>query len=215
LKRTLKHLLRSAAVCFLCVMLLTSSTYAWYTENEAITKNDKPFVEIYWSDEFSSSNWHSEHRNELQAEIEPLFQVGDGLWEPGRTEVRYIELILRDKTTDTESDKKVMAYTISVDPNSIVKVGDPNLAQAIDVYFDSDVDGEISRTDFDGMSRKCTLAELSVLTGTNAPVSGTLVEDVPARIALILHMDESIDNTFNIKDLSYQFNIKFNVAAIS
>ena len=88
-------MLRSAVVCFICVMLLTSSTYAWYSELVPSDGNDdNPQVEFHWTNTYNAplEKWKSVElfgANDGSATTEVMFDYDK--WEPGHAQVRYLE----------------------------------------------------------------------------------------------------------------------------
>jgi len=210
MKRTLRQLMRSAVVCFFCVTLLTSSTYAWVTNisPDPATDDGKPTVELHWSSDYDApeNQWHTTSYDDNNSGTGKLFEVGQGLWEPGYAQVRYIQL-------DVKNSDKGMTYTIDVNRDDLQNIGDPNLAQVIDVYFIEIVTEEVSRAKIDSMEPICTLAELGVGTnaqGVNVNIQGAFSKTNPLRAALILKMRETADNTYQTK--SYDFNLTFDVS---
>ena len=208
--RTIKMLIRSALICFFCITMLTSSTYAWFTEIASQPGYDdegNPCVELHWSDNFEAEpgQWHTTRYNNKNSNTDTLFKVEQGLWEPGYAQIRYIQLDVIDYAQG-------MTYNIKVDENGLENIGDPNLAQVIEVYFIKNVDGEVNRSDLNSSSYVGTLAELGV--GYNAQsepvvIQGGFSKSQPLRSALVLKMKETANNSYQRK--SYNFNLSFKV----
>ena len=211
MKRTLKLMVRSALVCFFCITMLTSSTYAYLVERTVSKESQasSPRVELYWTDQYNTnySSWHNTlHKYDDNQQTSRLFDVGNKWWEPGYAEVRYIRFELLDSVTG-------MTFEIDVNRDDFEDIDDPNLAQVIDVYFFPNASSPITRADIVESKRVCTLAELVDninSEGERVYIRGSFTADSPANVALVLKMRESADNYY--QDNEYNFNLTFDVS---
>lgn len=202
MKRTLKQLMRSAVVCFFCITLLTSSTYAWIDSRAAVAGDSTPDMELKWSDDFSKSldQWESvETRN-------PLFTytTGDAGWEPGHVQVRYLNAELRDSNGITQQ------YQIEVE--KLEPMGETHLAQVIDVYFFDKIDNysQINRSSLIEEKRIGTLAEVYT---NDKQIVGSLTEGTPTKAALVLKMRDNAGPEYAGID-PQTFDLEFTLTAV-
>ena len=209
LKRTWRQLVRSLVICFFCMTLLTSTTYAYMTnrqydseaEDLAAAQQAAPQgeMQLLWSSDFNKplEQW-------IPVENGPLFySSGGGGWEPGQAQVRYLNAQLRDADGAANLGYKITAVDLEPLEGEVT-----HLAQVIDVYFIDNIEGPISRSQLNENNYVGTLAELYV---GNKTALGTFGEN-PKNAALVFKMRDNAGPEYVGK--SQSFNLIFDRTTI-
>lgn len=216
MRKTIKALLRSSVICLFCVSMLTSSSYAWYTEfvdggaeesaalltSEAVPQT-LPEVQMFWSTQQSetTAGWNAAQSAGTGLETTTaLFNYSN--WEPGYAAVRYVDMELRNAANP-------MKYMVNV---AIAQgLSEDHLAKVIDVYFIDDIGKrEITSADLNQSSYKGTLAAVSQ---NNDLVWGTLKNDQSVRAAIVLKMKEDAGNVYQLKEVNFDLLFKLTSAS--
>ena len=191
MKKTIKTLLRSGLVCLFCISLLTSSSYAWYTEYvednpEKALKSQVLSAELSWKESWTDS-WTVVKETGGSEVTSAIFQYEK--WEPGYTQVRYVNL---------ENIGNVpLQYCLKVSETETHPVG-VDIAQVIDVYFIEDVNHSVTKADLATAKYAGTLAQVILASLDHDGVAhGSLDLSAEKTAAIVLHMQETADNTYN------------------
>ena len=158
MKSTKKPLLHSLLALLLCVSMLVSSTFAWFTDrvstkNNIITSGNLD-LEMYWTDDLSSGTWY----NVEDEQYNTIFSYEN--WEPGYTEVKYIKLV--------NAGELALNYDLAIE----AQTGVGKLAEVISVYYGEGAIPMTQRTDLDQLG--CVGFLNNVMNG-GATASGTLL----------------------------------------
>ena len=116
-------LVTSVVSLFLCVAMLVGTTFAWFTDTVTSANNiiQTGTLDIGLSYSDDNSVW-----NEVTEQSEAIFNYQ--YWEPGYTDVKYIEI--------SNNGTLAFKYQLNIVPNITTAEGDVNLADVIDVYYD-------------------------------------------------------------------------------
>lgn len=202
----------SLASLFLCMAMLTGSTFAWFTdsvvsENNAI-KTGTMDIGLYWTRELDGENtvWH-DAEDPLAG---PIFNYRR--WEPGYTEIRYVKV--------TNEGDLAFKYLLDIIPNAM----ETGLARVIDVYYAEKVTENVATRD--------DLSRLTKVEGTLAGLlrgGGTLAQGVlyPAGeqsdkfycgeliLAVALKMQGEAGNSYQTLTLGETFDIRLRSTQVS
>lgn len=191
LKPLRKALLSSVLSIVLCVSMLLGTTFAWFTDSVTSAGNTitTGTLDVQL---FEHTGTGENDKREITNSASPLFEGGYDnpnaiLWEPGRTEVRYLSI--------KNNGSLALKYKVVIDVDT---ENDTNYSLTDVMYYQITRDakyGEVTAWDKD--------AENSVEKGKNPAVyAGKDVEDVqllPGEthyFALSVHMDEDADNNY-------------------
>lgn len=208
MKRTLRQLMRSAVVCFFCITLLTSSTYAWIdsrsagneqAELQAVQQSTPAAtIKLRWTDDVSSNNWTEANSDGMGNDsFTGIFHYEN--FEPGFAQVRYLEATLENATGE-------MVYVITFDKSN--DQDDNQLAEVVDVYFVDNIGSQrITRAYLTDANRKGTLAELYE---DGEVVFGTLEDGTQnsRKSALVLKMQETAGDSYQGAEANFKLTFK-------
>ncbi|MBQ7822013.1 MAG: hypothetical protein IJ391_07010 [Clostridia bacterium] len=207
---TKRALFLSIVSVILCIVMLASTTFAWFTDSVESTGNIIKTGELKVEMSYSADGQKWEN-----AENAKIFNYG--LWEPGYTDVKYIKV--------ANTGNLALEYQLNIIPT-----GDPSiLADVIDVYF-----GIVDTTyeSFDQIKADtANVANVGTLTslikdadgaahGVLLPAEGVGSSDVTLsvpeayvqegefRAVVALHMQESAGNDYQNKSIGSSFTVQ-------
>ena len=206
MKAARKKTLSSLAPAIAFAALLASAAFAWAGSadaSKAAVETGSLDLEVSWSETCAEESWTKASvvtdDGEQRKAIAPLFS--SEVWEPGHTEVRYVELSNEDGTP----------FSYKIEAVFDGEVGE--LADAIDVYYGEVDDVIASRGDLEGRLSAGSLSQLngglSALAGEGA-IEGQ--SDGETTVAVILRMQENAGNEFQGKSVS-DFSVKVTATA--
>ena len=194
-KLTKKALLTSVMALFLCVAMLTGTTFAWFTDTVTssgnIIKAGTLDVTMEWADGAKavpaddSTDW-------TDASTGAIFNYDK--WEPGYVSVRHIKIA-------NEGDL-ALKYQLSIVANGDVS----KLADVIDVYYLDPADQIDDRDELTADKKLGTLTE--VLANISNTASGELKVAEKHTITLALKMQESADNNYQNLSIGSDFAVQ-------
>ena len=158
MKNPKRPLLHSLLALLLCISMLVSSTFAWFTDkvstkNNIITSGNLD-LEMYWTDDLSSGTWYNVEEDAYNT----IFSYEN--WEPGYTEVKYIKLV--------NAGELALNYDLAIEAQN----GVGKLAEVISVYYGGGAIPMTGRADLDQLG--CIGFLNNVMNG-GATASGTLL----------------------------------------
>jgi len=158
MKSAKSHLLKSALAMLLCISMLVSSTFAWFTDQVSTKANiitsGNLDLEMYWTDDLASGTWY----NVEEAGYNTIFSYDN--WEPGYTEVKYIKLV--------NAGELALNYDLAIE----AQTGVGKLAEVISVYFG---EGAIPMNDRADLGQLGCVGFLNNVMNGGATASGTLL----------------------------------------
>ena len=190
-RNTKSVLLRSALALLLCVTMLVGTTFAWFTDNVTsannIIKTGNLDVEMYYADGTKAvpADDSEEWKNAQGATI----YTANQLWEPGYTDAKHIKI--------ANEGTLALKYQLAIIPTGEIST----LAEVIDVYLYEIADTDANaiqvenRTDLDESMYVGTLADVI----SQGIVQGNLAADSDYTTTIVLKMQESADNTYNVE----------------
>ena len=204
MKTTKKSLLTSVVALFLCVAMLSGTTFAWFTDSVTSSSNiiqsGNLDIEMYWSE--NNVDW----KNADGADSEPIFS--NDKWEPGYTEMRYLKV--------TNEGSLAFQYKMLLIPNGTVD----KLAEVIDVYYDIVTYNEgftapTADNKIGSLTKVGTLADL-IANGTSAAGGVLLPADkLDANyysgeivVCISFHMQEEAGNEYQECSIGTTFDIQ-------
>ena len=178
MKNTKRALLLSVVSMFLCVVMLASTTFAWFTDSVESTgniiKTGTLEVEMTYSDALNGTY--------ADASTGKIFNYN--LWEPGYTDVKYIKI----------ENKGDLAFKYML---SIIPEGDASiLANVIDVYFTEVGNGFTAptRSSMGSAVKVGTLADM--IAEADGAAHGQLLKTEAITACIALKMQESAGNEY-------------------
>ena len=196
-------LLLSSLSMLLCIVMLTGTTLAWFTDiatsSGNIIQTGSLDIGMYWSE--NNADWHNAEGNSAT----PIFDYDK--WEPGYTEVRYVKV--------TNDGSLAFMYKMLLSPNGEVS----KLGEVIDVIYDivSGNDKFIAPSANDKQGSLTKVGTLDELLSANGPVAGgvLLPEGQTAEgyysgeiiVCIALHMQETAGNEYQGLSIGSTFNI--------
>ena len=195
MRQTRNSIYSSAIALVLCIVMLTGTTFAWFTDiatsSDNVIQSGRLDAELYWSNELLASDsdeW-------IDASGNAVFTHNN--WEPGYTDVKYIKV----KNNGTLNFK----WKLTVEADGPVT----SLSDVIEVYYVNPVTTQL--TSLEGLASVGTLTEV-IMDKTNS--TGRLTPGQDAILAIAFHMDELsgneyqdtslCDNGFSLKLLATQ-----------
>ena len=195
MRQTRNSIYSSAIALVLCIVMLTGTTFAWFTDiatsSDNVIQSGRLDAELYWSNELLASDsdeW-------IDASGNAVFTHNN--WEPGYTDVKYIKV----KNNGTLNFK----WKLTVEADGPVT----SLSDVIEVYYVNPVTTQL--TSLEGLASVGTLTEV-MMDKTNS--TGRLTPGQDAILAIAFHMDELsgneyqdtslCDNGFSLKLLATQ-----------
>lgn len=183
---TRRALLMSVFSLILCVTMLLSTTFAWFTDVASskgnIVQTGDLDIEMCWSDELLDVN-STEWKN---ADGVPIFNYDN--WEPEHTEIKYIKI--------TNAGELALKWQLSIKATNEMTA----LADVIDVYYVNPVSSEIDS--LSGIPRVGNLTDVvanrKALTGAILP-RGTTEEGFATGdtiLAIAFHMNNNVGNGY-------------------
>lgn len=196
-------LLLSSLSMLLCIVMLTGTTLAWFTDiatsSGNIIQTGSLDIGMYWSE--NNADWHNTEGNSAT----PIFDYDE--WEPGYTEVRYVKV--------TNDGSLAFMYKMLLSPNGEVS----KLGEVIDVSYDivSGNDKFIAPSANNKQGSLTKVGTLDELLSANGPVAGgvLLPEGQTAEgyysgeiiVCIALHMQETAGNEYQGLSIGSTFNI--------
>lgn len=151
-------LAKSLISLLLCVAMLISSTFAWFTDSVTsgsnIIKSGELGIEMYWTDDPDSGVWY----NVEDPNYNTVFSYEK--WEPGYTDVRYVKIVNKGNLA--------LNYSLTLTPQN--EVG--KLAEVINVYF---ANSEVEVKDRSDLSNLRAIGLLNNVLNGGATAEGTLL----------------------------------------
>lgn len=194
LNQTKKALMLSIFTLVLCLGMLISTTYAWFTDSVSsegnIIQTGKLDVNMQWADGKESpaaATW----KDVEGTNAEPIFN--NNKWEPGHVEVRHIKI--------SNEGTLALKYQVLIQPEEAVS----ELVDVIDVYY---ADPAVQVTDRAELKEEAKLGTLrEVLTNLGKTGAGELKEGEKDVITLALKMQESANNDYQNLSLGSKFTV--------
>ncbi|MBO7148871.1 MAG: hypothetical protein J6V93_03340 [Clostridia bacterium] len=192
MKNTRRALLLSVVSMFLCVVMLASTTFAWFTDSVESTgniiKTGTLKVSMDWADgkvDPASATW-------TDASTGAIFNYDK--WEPGYVEVRHIKI--------ANEGTLALKYQVNIIPTGTVS----ELADVIDVYYLDPAKQIADREALGGVAKLATLTEAIAAMSTTA--TGNLVAGESTTLTIALKMQESAGNEYQNKAIGSDFRIR-------
>ena len=190
MKTTKRSFLTSLTSLVLCISMLLSTTFAWFTDiaisSGNVIQSGNLDAEMHWSDHLldaDSSDWKN-------ADGVPVFTYDK--WEPGYTEVKYIKV--------SNNGNLNFKWRLSIEADGIVS----ELADVIDVYYVNPVSSEL--TSVDGLA---SVGKLRSVLERRTENIGRLTPGSTAILAIAFHMDELAGNEYQNMSLCKEgFSLK-------
>ncbi|MBQ7821268.1 MAG: hypothetical protein IJ391_03195 [Clostridia bacterium] len=207
---TKRALFLSVVSMFLCIVMLASTTFAWFTDSVESTGNIIKTGELKVTMEYSTDNadWKD-------ASTGAIFNYQ--LWEPGYTDVKYVKV--------TNAGNLALKYKLDILPLSTSEL---KLADVIDVYY-AIVDTSTGTVTRDNMATKLTKAgtlasliadadgvahgvilpkEGSTTVSTDAIPFPAYAQEEDVTICLALKMQESAGNDYQNISVGNGFTVR-------
>ena len=208
---TKRALFLSIVSMFLCIVMLASTTFAWFTDSVESTNN------IIKTGTLKVTMGYSDKLGDTYADASEGAIFNYKLWEPGHTDEKYIEI-------KNEGDL-AFRYNLGIVPTGEVSI----LADVIDVYFALNPTTDIEKfadAEKAGYKKVGTLAQLiadpdGMAYGVLLPASGSSnIDETQADAAnaltgslkagILLHMQESAGNDYQDKSIGSDFRVILN-----
>ncbi|MBQ7822155.1 MAG: hypothetical protein IJ391_07725 [Clostridia bacterium] len=215
---TKRSLFLSIVSMFLCIVMLASTTFAWFTDSVESTNNiiktGTLKVTMEYSDKIDGTF--------TDASKGSIFSYN--LWEPGYTDVKYVKI--------TNTGDLALKYQLNIIPDTLPAAGEYDLADVIDVYYGlTDATGFTAptRTSMGSLTKVGTLSDLIadadgaaygiILPNAEKGTQDFTLDAEDAAIAktetvtacIVLKMQESAGNDY--QDLSVGSNFKVQLLA--
>ena len=200
LKRTRIALLSSIVSLMLCIVMLTGTTFAWFTtsvsSNNNVIQTGELKAGMYWTDGDAAGDdptW-------VDASVGSVF--GNVSWEPGALHMRKIKI-----TNEGSLAFKYKMVMLAKDEPSA-------LADVIDVYL---VPGDPATYSADGLTYVGSLAEvfsgpITLATGSILPPNTS--EDSEHIVTIALMMREGLGKEYQNMPLGSEFSVKLLVTQL-
>lgn len=204
-KVTRRALTMSIISLILCCAMLVGTTFAWFTDEVTSTGN------IIKSGNLDVEMWYSNNGTSwADASSGPIFNHEH--WEPGYTDVKYIEI--------TNKGSLAFKFQLNIVSNMTPVAGEANLADVIDVYL---LEGTVNRAAVDAARPVGTLSQLMAETdgaahGVMLPADGmgsTNHADAPAdaitgskQFTIVLKMQETAGNEYQNLSVGEGFSVQ-------
>ena len=205
LKPLKRALLSSVLSIVLCVSMLLGTTFAWFTDSVTSTSNTitTGTLDIDLYEHVSETE-----KREITNEANPLF-AGDILWEPGRTEVRYLSL--------TNEGTLALKYKVVID---VETKNDTNYSLTDVMYYQiipGAEYGSVTAWDYDDENAVEKGRNEAQFKSDEKVVDMTLLPGQTHYFALAVHMDEEADNNYqgNFEDPNAAKKITFDITVLA
>ena len=187
MKTTKNSIFTSLIALLVLISMFVGTTFAWFTDivtsANNIIKTGKLDANMYWSDKLlptdSDNLIEAGWKNAAAPESNTIFNHNN--WEPGYTEVRYV-LIENYGSLDFK-------WRLTIDAEG--KVTD--LAKVIEVYYITEVDNAVEKTDLNDKNYAGTLEKVLAEKTRN---DGILESGERVLLAIAFHMDELAGNEY-------------------
>ena len=191
-KLTKKALLTSVMALFLCVAMLTGTTFAWFTDTVTSSGNIIKAGTLEVTMEWKDASANGAQQSYKDASEGAIFNYNK--WEPGYVEAKNIKI--------GNAGDLALKYQLN-----IVATGEVSkLAEVIEVYY---AEGELTLTDrsMTGLTPLGTLDK--VLANVSSTANGDLLKKGDADIVTIaLKMKEEADNTYKGLSIGSEFAVQ-------
>ena len=200
-KLTKKALLTSVMALFLCVAMLTGTTFAWFTDS--VTSSGNKIVAGTLDVQLLMDADVDGTYDDISDSTSPIFGEGsiaqnnnaETLWEPGKTQVAYLAI--------KNNGNLDLKYTVGLNVQNVSK----DLYKVMEYAIVPDADANNKVTAWNGGN--------SVVVGTHS-VSG----DVELKVgethyfALVIHMDELAGNESQGGEVNFDLTVLANQAPV-
>ena len=198
LNQTKKALMLSIFTLVLCLGMLISTTYAWFTDSVSsegnIIQTGKLDVKMQWADGKESpaaATW----KDVEGTNAEPIFN--NNKWEPGYVEVRHIKI--------SNEGTLALKYQVLIKTEAAVS----KLAEVIDVYYTDPAVQVTDRAVLENLPEENKLGTLKdVLANLGKTGAGELKEGEKDVITLALKMQENANNDYQDMSLGGAFTVQ-------
>ncbi|MBO7148766.1 MAG: hypothetical protein J6V93_02810 [Clostridia bacterium] len=189
---TKRSLLLSVVSMFLCVVMLASTTFAWFTDSVESTGNIIKTGTLEVTMEWANGKVDPASAAWTDASTGAIFNWDK--WEPGYTEVRHIKI--------ENEGSLALKYQLSIIPTGTVS----ELADVIDVYYVDPAVQVADRAALNGVAKLATLTE--AIAGMGNTASGNLAAGENHTVTIALKMQESAGNEYQNKAIGSDFKIR-------
>lgn len=191
MRKTKRALLTSLLAMLLCISMLTGTTFAWFTDSVTSSNNiiqsGNLDVQMFWTNDLTTDVWFDAE----QAGAKAPFDYD--LWEPGYTEVRYVQIV--------NAGNLALKYSLTLAPTGAVG----KLAEVIGVYYAAGVSSNVADRSLSGMN---SLGYLKDAMNGGEAAHGSLLPGQATIVAVALHMDEDAGNDYQNESIGDGFVFK-------
>lgn len=203
-KSTKRALLSSAIALCLCFVMLVGTTFAWFTDEVTssgnIIKTGTLDVTLNWS--ANGTDWNNVEDKDANGKHTPIFDYV--LWEPGYTQVRYLEV--------ANNGSLALKYQLQIISQSaltetVENYGDVRLSDVIDVYY-ATAKVDVPDRDLKNNSNLRYLGTLTDFVNAGSIIADELLPTEKDYATLVLQMQTSAGNEYQNLTVGTSFDIR-------
>ena len=203
-KSTKRALLSSAIALCLCFVMLVGTTFAWFTDEVTssgnIIKTGKLDVTLNWS--ANGTDWNNVEDKDANGNHTPIFDYV--LWEPGYTQVRYLE-VANNGTLALKYQLQIISQSALTE--TVENYGDVRLSDVIDVYY-ATAQVDVPDRDLKNNSNLRYLGTLTDFVNAGSIIADELLPEQKDYATLVLQMQTSAGNEYQNLTVGTSFDIR-------